>query len=478
MTKFETSPKSEVRKKTSMLLIRMLDFEFVSNFEFRISSFILSAVAFFLCTPFLHAAETANRFLVTDYGAIADGKTLNTKAIQSAIDACAKTGGGSLVIPKGTFITGSIFLKQGVNLLVEKEAVLKGSQDTNDYPWIDTRIAGLEMKWPAALINADGITNLQLTGEGMLDGSGERWWREYWDARKREKDDLDPHFKVPRPRLVHIIRCQKVTVRDLFLKDSAFWNLQLTYCDGVEVHNLKIRAPHEPIKAASSDGIDIDSTRNVVITGCDIECDDDAICLKAGRDADGLRVNRPTENVVIRDCHVGHAAGLVCFGSETAGGIRHVRISDCRAGNGCGEVVRLKTRMGRGGVVEDVLYENIQADSVRQVFNFNMDAFGTTWLPEQFREVVPPEKGTPIFRNITVRTLIAKNCVAAGHLVGLAQSPLRDITLENVDIEAKGGFTIRNAFGLQFKNVKLNGNLVIPPQETENGVPTTKPTGG
>ena len=472
MRKFETNPKPEIGKRTSSTLFRILDFDLVSNF------FALLVLAFLFCTLPLHAGDIPPRFLITSYGAIGDAKTLNTKSIQSAIDTCAKSGGGDLVIPKGAFISGSIFLKQGVNLRIEKDGVLKGSQNTNDYPWIDTRIAGLEMKWPAALINADAITNLQLTGEGTLDGSGERWWREYWETRKREKDDIDPHFKVPRPRLIHIIRCEKVLVRDLFLKDSAFWNVQLTYCDGVEIHNLNIRAPHEPIKAASSDGIDIDSTRNVLITGCDIECDDDAICLKAGRDADGLRVNRPTENVVIRNCHVGHAAGLVCFGSETAGGIRNIRISDCRADNGCGEVVRLKTRMGRGGVVEDVLYENIQADGVRQVFNFNMDAFATTWLPEQFRKPAPADKATPIFRKITARNLTAKNCGAAGHLTGLAQSPLRDITLENVNIEANGGFTVRNALGIQFKNVNLNGKPVAPPQETMNGGQPAKPTGG
>jgi|ERR1051326_448097 polygalacturonase len=479
MTKSETNPKSEIRKRFFAALFPILEFEFASNFEFRISNLFAPAFFAFLCLTYAaHAAASPKRFLVTDYGAIGDAKTLNTKAIQSAIDSCSKAGGGTLVIPKGTFVSGSIFLKQGVNLEIEKEGVLKGSQDTNDYPWIDTRIAGFEMKWPAALVNAHGITNLQLTGGGMLDGSGERWWREYWEARKHEKDEMDPHFKVPRPRLVHIIRCQNVTVRGLYFKDSAFWNLQLTYCDGVEIHDLKIVAPHEPIKAASSDGIDIDSTRSVLITGCDIECDDDAICLKAGRDADGLRVNRPTENVVIRDCHVGHAAGLVCFGSETAGGIRNIRVYDCRADSGCGEVVRLKTRMGRGGVVEDVLYENIQAEDVRQVFSFNMDAFGTTWLPEQFREVVPPEKGTPIFRKITVRNLTARNCGTAGHLVGLAQSPLRDITLENIDIEAKSGFTIRNALGVEFKNVKVNGKTVASPQETTKGGQGSKPTGG
>ena len=410
-------------------------------------------------------AKVAKRYVVTDFGAKGDGSTLNTKAIQSAIDRSTKDGGGVVVIPAGTFVTGSIFLKQNVNLLVEKGAILKGSQDTNDYPWIDTRIAGFEMKWPAALVNASNVTGLEISGEGTIDGSGERWWKEYWDARAKE-NGVDPHFKIARPRLVHIFDCRKVVVRDLWLKNSAFWNLQFTYCDGVEVHGLKVRAPHAPVKAASSDGIDIDSTRNVLITGCDIECDDDAICLKAGRDADGLRVNRPTENVVIRDCRVGHAAGLVVFGSETAGGIRNVRISNCRADSGCGEIVRFKTRMGRGGVVEDIVYENIQAEGIARVVNFNMDALSTMWVPEEFRTAVPPEKATPIFRNITVRNLTATNCVSAGALVGLRASPLRDITLENVSIQATNGFTIRNALGLQFKNVTVNGKTVSAPSDS------------
>lgn len=411
----------------------------------------------------------ADRFPVTDFGAKGDGVTLNTKAIQAAIERCAMKGGGVVVIPAGTFVSGSIFLKHGVNLCVEKGGVLKGSQDTNDYPWIDTRIAGLEMKWPAALVNASNVTHLEISGAGLIDGSGERWWREYWDARAREKDGIDPHFKVPRPRLIHLYDSRKVVVRDLHLKDSAFWNLQLTYCDGVIVRNLNIRAPHAPVKAASSDGIDVDSTRNVLIERCDIECDDDAICLKSGRDADGLRVNRPTENVVIRYCRVGHAAGLVVFGSETAGGIRNVRISNCRAENGCGEVVRFKTRVGRGGVVEDIVYENIVADGVARVFSFNMDAFSTTWLPEEFRTPVPPEKGMPVFRNITVRNLKASNCGSAGRLIGLAESPLCDVRLENVDIQAQTAFVIRHARGLRFEKVKINGLPVPSPVDTVSG---------
>jgi polygalacturonase len=401
-----------------------------------------------------------NRFVISEHDAVGDGKTLNTRAIQAAIERCATNGGGAIVVPPGTFVTGSIFLKQGVQLVVEKDGVLKGSQNTNDYPWIDTRIAGLEMKWPAALVNGDGVTGLKIFGAGTIDGSGERWWREYWDARNAAPGRADPHFKIARPRLIHIINATNVLVRDVTLKDSAFWNLQLTYCEGVEVRDITVRAPVKPIRAASSDGIDIDSSRNVLIAGADIECADDAICLKSGRDADGFRVNRPTENVVIENCRVGNAAGLVVFGSETAGSIRNVTVRNCRADEGCEEIVRFKTKTGRGGVVEDILYENITASGTARVFSFNMNAFSTMWVPEEFQTEVPPPQGTPIFRNITVRNLTVTNAASAGRIMGLAESPIKNLRLENVSIAARQGFTIRHTKDLAFEKVRLNGETV------------------
>jgi polygalacturonase len=169
--------------------------------------------------------------------------------------------------------------------------------------------------------------------------------------------------------------------------------------------------------------------------------------------------------VEVKNCHVGHAGGLVVFGSETSGGIRHVRIHDCKA-DGCVDVVRFKTRMGRGGVVEDVVYENIEADGVRQVVNFNMDAFSTTWLPEQFRAPAPADIGTPIFRDITVRNVKVKNCGAAGHIVGLTESPIKNLKLENIDIQnADKGFTVKNIHGFSCDNVKVNGKSYNVPDE-------------
>ncbi|MGC3959511.1 MAG: glycoside hydrolase family 28 protein [Verrucomicrobiota bacterium] len=412
---------------------------------------------------FLVSSQTSSagaRVVISKHGAVGDGQRLNTVAIQAAIDQCAANGGGDIVVPKGTFVTGAIFLKQGVNLVVEKGAILKGSSNTNDYPWINTRIAGLEMRWPAALVNAEGVAGLKITGAGMIDGSGERWWREYWEARNSAPNRADPHFKIPRPRLVHLMNATNVLVQGVTLKNSAFWNLQLTYCEGAEVRDVTIRAPIAPVRAASSDGIDVDSSRNVLITGCDIECADDAICLKSGRDADGLRVNRPTENVVIKDCRVGNAAGLVVVGSETSGGIRNVKVMNCRADEGCEEIVRFKTKIGRGGVVENILYENITAVGTARVFSFNMNAFSTMWVPEGFDKPVSPEQGMPVFRNIVVRNLTAKDAESAGRIAGLAETPLQNLRLENVNIEARKGFVIENTVGLQFESVKLNGKPI------------------
>jgi polygalacturonase len=163
---------------------------------------------------------------------------------------------------------------------------------------------------------------------------------------------------------------------------------------------------------------------------------------------------------------VGRAGGLVVIGSETSGGIRHVRIHDCRADSGCNEVVRFKTRMGRGGVVEDIIYENIEAAGIRQLLSFNMDAFSTTWLPEQFRAPAPVAAGTPVFRDITVRNVKVKTCAAAGHVIGLPESPIQNLKLENIEIQnAEKGFTMRNIRGLVCDNVKVNGKVFDVPDD-------------
>src|SRR5258706_3158025 len=150
----------------------------INRGEKRLAEVMVAGLIVTLSAFWSSGAE--RRYLITENGAVSDGLTLNTKAIQGTINRCSAAGGGVVVVPKGKFVTGSIFLNQGASLEIEKDGVLKGSENTNDYPWIDTRIAGLEMKWPAGLVNADGLTNLALTGEGTIDGVWEPWWPRHW----------------------------------------------------------------------------------------------------------------------------------------------------------------------------------------------------------------------------------------------------------------------------------------------------------
>src|SRR5207248_3094364 len=306
------------------------------------------------------SAPTSQPFDVKSTGALGDGEANDTAAIQKAIDACADAGGGVVRIPAGTFRSGSLFLKSHVTLQLGKDAILQGSTDDADYPIIDTRIAGLEMKHPAALVNAIDCEDVAVVGAGTIDGSGQKWWDVFWKTRAERGRGVD--FQVLRPRLVCFTRCKNVRVSGLSLQNPAFWTLHILYSNNVEIDGLTIRAP-SPHKAPSSDGIDIDSSSDVRVSRCDISCDDDDICVKSGRDSDGLRVNNPSENISITDCTIG-AGGGISMGSETAGGIRNVTVLRCTF-TGTGGAAWIKSMPGRGGVVENITFEDITATSVR-----------------------------------------------------------------------------------------------------------------
>jgi polygalacturonase len=388
---------------------------------------------------------------VRDCGAVGDGAATDTQAVQAAIDRCAASGGGVVVVPAGgRYVCGSLFLKSGVTLRVEKGATILGSEEKGDYPMIDTRIAGLEMKHPAALVNAIDCQHVGIDGGGVIAGRGKVWWDWFWKTREERGRGVD--FQVHRPRLVCFTRCQGVKVSGVTLKDPAFWTLHLLYSKDVDVEGITVRAPK---KAASSDGIDVDSSSDVRIRRCDISCDDDDIALKAGRDADGLRVNRPTENVTIEDCKVGMGAG-VAMGSETAGGIRHVVVRNC-AFDGSGAAARLKSYPGRGGVVEDIRFENLDAKNVKTAVNIDM-----TWGGSDWKKFVEPrfaadtgERGVPRFRDILVKNLKARGAASAGVVRGLKSSRVEGVVFENVDIEAKKGLVVENVGEMDLSGLRV-----------------------
>jgi exo-poly-alpha-galacturonosidase len=371
---------------------------------------------------------------VRTLGAKGDGVTLETVVLQRALDACAQQGGGTVYFPPGIYLSGALFIKgDHVVLELAAGATLKGSTDVNDYPQIDTRFEGTERNYAAALLNGRNLRDVTLTGDGTIDGSGQPWWQAY-NARRRGENPVGYELET-RPRLICLYACRDVRVEKLHLQNPAFWNLHFVYCENVWAEGLIIRAPRG---ALSSDGIDVDSCRHVLIRNCDIACDDDCIAVKSGRDADGLRVNRPSEYITIRDCTLGPAGCLVSMGSETAGGIRHVLIENC-AGHDARNGLRLKTAPGRGGTVEDIIYRNITFKDMLYCIVFNMRWGTSSWPNDNY-----PPKAIPVFKNIKVMDVVGSG-ESAGLLQGLDESPLKDILFKNVKITAQTGMRIRNA---------------------------------
>ncbi|MEO6733479.1 MAG: glycosyl hydrolase family 28 protein [Ferruginibacter sp.] len=402
--------------------------------------------------------------------AVNDTSKVITKAIQKAIDECAAKGGGIVQFNAGVYVTGSIFIKSGVHLKIDKGVTILGSQNFNDYPDIDTRIAGIEMKWPAALFNMVDVKNAALTGEGIVNARGKFCWDKYWETRK-EYDAKGLRwivdYDVKRVRTVLVQNSSDVTLKGLTFKNAGFWTVQLLYSHHLTVDGLIIKN-NEDGSGPSTDGIDVDSSAWVLIENCDIDCNDDNFCLKAGRDWDGLRVNRPTEYVVIRKSLARRGAGLVTLGSETSGGIRHVLATDLVAKN-TDNGLRIKSAVTRGGTVEDIYFQNSVLDSVDNIFQFNLNwypAYSYSTLPAGYtnetipahwksmlQKVEPAERGIPHAKNFYISNIKATNGVNAFVANGLEQSAITNFVFNNCTISAVNMGTLEFTKDWKFNNM-------------------------
>ena len=397
--------------------------------------------------------KLVKRYVITDFGAVGDGKTVNTKAIQAAIDKCASSSGGVIVVPQGTFLSGAIFLKQGVNLLVEKDGVLKGTTNIDDYPMIQTRWEGTEEPWTSAFINADGVTDLEISGEGTIDGSGEEWVQNNPFRRPPVAAGSPPsasaaeapRMRRGRPRLIGIQNSKRVRIANLNLHNQAVWCLFILYSEDVLAENLRITAEHN---IPSSDGIDIDSSKHVRVNNVYIDVNDDCISIKSGKDADGLRVNRPAEDILIENSHFAYGHGGVAMGSETSGGIRNVEVRNCISDSGNWAPIRFKTQPSRGGVVEDITYRDMKLHETRQAFEFNLE-----W--RMVPPIAPPAKVLPVVRNVKIIN-VSGDVQSVGIMHGLADSPIQGITFENCKITAQKGFKIEHARNVDLKGLSLD----------------------
>jgi polygalacturonase len=435
-----------------------------------------------LATASAHAESpilSANR-----YGAKPDGTTLNTIAIQKAIDAAAKSHGTVTFFP-GTYLTGSLFLKSGVTLQVPEGATLIGSQKLVDYPMLPTRIAGIEMTWPAALINARDQHDVTITGKGTIDGDGPVWWKSYWDLRAQyEPRGLRwaSDYDARRPRLILFQNSSNVHLGGgITLKRSGFWTVQVLYSHDVTIDDVIIRN-NEGGKGPSTDGIDIDSSHDILVQHADIDVNDDALCLKAGRDSDGLRVNRPTENVILRDSIIRHGAAAVTIGSETSGGFRNIEAYNLTALAGVPSGVLFKSARTRGGFAEDIRIHDLTLEGVAIPIHITMNwnpTYSYATLPPDIQNPppywitlttkVPEDKGLPHFRNVHIWNIKATGAKQAFNVSAYPNAPLEDFRIDHLDIEAKtaGAITDTKNWTLSDINLKTADNSKL----TLNGPP-------
>jgi polygalacturonase len=447
-------------------------------FLFSITSSLIHAQADLSWTKNVGARKTPSSkkiYWVNDFGSTADTSEVVTKIIQQAIDKCSDNGGGIVAFKPGTYKAGSIFLKSNVHLRIDKNVLIKGSTSFDDYPEIDTRIAGIEMKWPAALINIVNQKNVMVSGEGKVNAQGKFCWDKYWTMRR----EYEPKglrwivdYDAKRVRTFLVQSSSDVTLKGLTFSNAGFWTIQLLYSDHLTVDGVTVKN-NEDGRGPSTDGIDIDSSSWILVENCDIDCNDDDFCLKAGRDWDGLRVNRPTEYVVIRKCIARRGGGLLTLGSETSGGIRHVLATDLYA-KGTGNGFHIKSATTRGGTVEDIHFQNITMDSVGNAFMYTMNwnpSYSYSKLPEGYTmetlpahwkvmlaKVEPEEKGIPRFKDIYISDIKVNYARKAISATGLDKSTLENFNFQNVTIKAGNAGEINYANNWSWKKVDIQAS--------------------
>jgi len=439
-----------------------------------------------LAAPFAIPAFTPpqfpdHAFNIRDFGATEGGAAKSTAQIQSAIDKCSGSGGGSVIIPQGIWLTGGLKFRSNVNLHLEKGAELRFSQDRADYlPVVFSRHEDIECYKYAAFLYADSQTNIAITGEGVLNGQGKPWWPlkdKGLEARLYEmgntgvpvlqrvfdgKDGMEL-----RPAFFQPMNCSNILVEGVTFRYGAFWTITPTYCSNVIVRNVHIVTEGDYGHTPNGDGVDPSSCRNVLIENCEFDTGDDCIAIKSGRDADGLRVGKPTENVIVRNCRGYRGHGGIVIGSESSGDVRNIYGAHCTF-TGTDRLVRIKTARGRGGVIENCWFDDISGSEIKyEAIHVNMLYTGTR-LPEQ-----PVTASTPAIRNLHFSNIRCASGKTYGlEILGLPERPVEGCWFDSIVTSTNKGFHLSDVKGVHITNSTVT-TPAVPPVLITDGVDVT-----
>ena len=405
--------------------------------------------------------KLGRQYIITDFTVLQDSTIIQTKKIQAVIDKASENGGGVVIIPSGTFLSGSLFFKKGTHLHLQDGARLKGSDDISNFPLLMTRMEGQTLKYFAALVNADGLDGFTISGKGTIDGNGLRYWKAFW--LRREFNPKCTNMDEMRPRLLYISNSRNVQVSGVKLINSPFWSSHYYKCENVKLFDLYIYSPKEPVKAPSSDAVDIDGCKNVLIKNCYMSVNDDAVALKGGKGplADKDPNNGGNANIIIEDCVYGFCHGVLTFGSESIHNrniiLRRIKINKAE------RLLWLKMRPDTPQHYEYILVEDIEGSDIE---NF---IFIRPWT--QFFDL----KGEKASRLSYCSNITMRNIKFEGNNffnVGVADSrgkidayeyKLTDFTFENLVITAKNHLKIDTSIvqNFQLKNVIVNGKKLF-----------------
>ena len=392
------------------------------------------------------------QYRITDYDVVNDSTILQTEKIQAVIDKAHEAGGGVIIIPKGTFLSGAIFFKPNTHLHLEEGGILKGSDDISNFPILMTRMEGQTLKYFSAFINADGVDGFTISGKGTINGNGLRYWKSFW--LRRQVNPKCTNMDEMRPRLVYISNSKNVQLSGVGLINSPFWTTHLYKCENVKLLNLHIFSPAAPVKAPSSDAVDIDACTNVLIKNCYLSVNDDAVALKGGKGptADKDENNGANKNIIIEDCTYGFCHSALTFGSESIHSY-NIIFRRCTI-NKAQRMFWLKMRPDTPQHYEYVLVEDITG-SATSFIDIN------PWT--QFFDL-KGHNGTLLSyaNNITLRN-IKLDCDVAFKVRNSDQYELKDFVFENLEINAKKNPEIHTEYieNFKLKNVTVNGKKIF-----------------